>query len=238
MKMRCIMALCGAMAFVLAGCGSEIVESAVTETQVIDVNEPSAVERAESEAGAEFVDETALVLEKATSTAQTVVKKAPVKKSKGVASTYIFFIIVIAVSMVLSIYAILCMNDVLGITKTTSTVTVNLDKAVDNVDDAVDILADNGLIKCKNFCKFFANYRKAQVGPHVKNGYISKTYTYDAGIYYLNGKMGLEGMLVAFQGNNSTAETVTITFPEGYTVPEIVQKLADNENKYQVDIET
>ena len=41
--------------------------------------------------------------------------------------------------------------------------------------------------------------------------------------------MGLEGMLVAFQGNNSTAETVTITFPEGYTVPEIVQKLADNE---------
>lgn len=65
MKMRCILALCGAMAFVLAGCGSEIVESAVTETQVIDVNEPSAVERAESEAGAEFVDETALVLEKA-----------------------------------------------------------------------------------------------------------------------------------------------------------------------------
>ncbi|MDD6658584.1 MAG: endolytic transglycosylase MltG [Eubacteriales bacterium] len=166
---------------------------------------------------------------KAKSTAQTVVKKAPVRKSKGVASTYIFFIIVIAVSMVLSIYAILCINDVLGITKTTSTVTVNLDKAVDNVDDAVDILADNGLIKCKNFCKFFANYRKAQVGPHVKNGYISKTYTYDAGIYYLNGKMGLEGMLVAFQGNNSTAETVTITFPEGYTVPEIVQKLADNE---------
>lgn len=43
-KMRCILALCGTMAFVLAGCGSEIVESAVTETQVIDVNEPSAAE--------------------------------------------------------------------------------------------------------------------------------------------------------------------------------------------------
>ena len=58
MKMRCIMALCGTMAFVLAGCGSEIVESAVTETQVIDVNEPSAVEQAMEQQDVAFVDET------------------------------------------------------------------------------------------------------------------------------------------------------------------------------------
>ena len=58
MKMRCIMALCGAMAFVLAGCGNEIVESAVTETQVIDVNEPSAVEQAMEQQDVAFVNET------------------------------------------------------------------------------------------------------------------------------------------------------------------------------------
>ena len=58
MKMRCIMALCGAMAFVLAGCGSEVVESAVTETQVIDVNEPSAVEQAMEQQDVAFVNET------------------------------------------------------------------------------------------------------------------------------------------------------------------------------------
>ena len=58
MKMRCIMALCGAMAFVLAGCGSEVVESAVTEPQVIDVNEPSAVEQAMEQQDVAFVDET------------------------------------------------------------------------------------------------------------------------------------------------------------------------------------
>lgn len=63
MKMRCIMALCGAMAFVLAGCGSEIVESAVTETQVIDVNEPSAVEQAMESADYEFIDETQPLLD-------------------------------------------------------------------------------------------------------------------------------------------------------------------------------
>ena len=58
MKMRCILALCGTMAFVLAGCGSEIVESAVTETQVIDVNEPSAVEQAMEQQDVAFVNET------------------------------------------------------------------------------------------------------------------------------------------------------------------------------------
>ena len=40
----------------------------------------------------------------------------------------------------------------------------------------------------------------------------------------LTEKMGVEGMLVAFQGNNATAETVSLMFPEGTTVPEIVQK--------------
>lgn len=158
------------------------------------------------------------------------VKKRPVsRKGQSVTSTYVFFIVVIVLSMIISVYAVFCMNDVFGITKTTSTVTVNLDKSVDNVDDAIDVLADNGLIKCKNFCKLFAKYREKNVGPQVKNGYYNKDYKYDAGIYYLNGKMGVEGMLVAFQGNNATAETVSLMFPEGTTVPEIVQKLADNE---------
>ena len=156
-------------------------------------------------------------------------KRVPVKKGKGVTSTYVFFIVVIALSMLISVYAIFCMNDVFGITKTTSTVTVSLDKSIDNVDDAIDVLSDNGLIKCKNFCKLFAKYRERNIGPNIKNGYYNKDYKYDAGIYYLNGKMGVEGMLVAFQGNNATAETVSLMFPEGTTVPEIVQKLADNE---------
>lgn len=167
--------------------------------------------------------------EKVSSGASASVKKRPVKKSKGVTGTYMFFIVVIAVSMLLSIYAIFCMNDVLAITKTTSTVTVNVDKAIDNIDDAVDLLADNGLIKCKNFCKLFAKFREKQVGPQWRSGVYFKDYKYEAGVYYLNGKMGLEGMLLTMQGNTETAETVSIMFPEGYTVPEIIERLADNE---------
>ena len=78
------------------------------------------------------------------------------KKSKGVGSTYLFFIVVIAVSLVVSVYAIFCMNDVLAITKTKSSVTVSLTEEVKSSDEAINILADNGLIRCKNFCKIFA----------------------------------------------------------------------------------
>ena len=116
------------------------------------------------------------------------VKKTPPKKikSKGVASTYVFFIVVIVISMLLSIYAVMCLNDVLAITKTSSTVTVSFTESIEDTDEAVELLADNGLIKCKNFCKIFAKYREAYVGaPYVP------------GVYYLNGKMGLEGMLIA-----------------------------------------
>ncbi len=155
-----------------------------------------------------------------TSQSTAAVKKKPPKKKKGqsIAGTYLFFIIVIALSMALSVYAVLCMNDVLAITKTSSSVTVNVSETIDNTSDAVDLLADNGLIKCKNFCKLFAKYREVYVGA-----------PYEAGVYYLNGKMGLEGMLQTLHGNAKTAETVTLTFPEGFTVPEIVDRLVDNE---------
>lgn len=140
------------------------------------------------------------------------------KKSKGVGSTYLFFIVVIAVSLVVSVYAIFCMNDVLAITKTKSSVTVSLTEEVKSSDEAINILADNGLIRCKNFCKIFAKYRNRYVGG-----------PYEAGVYYLNGKMGLEGMLITLQGANFTDETVTVTFPEGYTTPQIIDKLVDND---------
>lgn len=145
-------------------------------------------------------------------------KRNPVKKSSSVRSTYIFFIVVIVVSMALSIYAVFCMNDVLAITKTKSSVTVSLQEEVDSTSDAIDILADKGLIKCKNFCKLFAKYREAYVGG-----------PYQPGVYYLNGKMGLEGMLMTLQGDSSTSETVTLMFPEGSTLPEIVDKLVEND---------
>lgn len=149
-------------------------------------------------------------------------KKKP-QKQNGVGSTYLFFIIVIVVSMVMSVYAIMCMNDVLAITKTKSSVTVSYTEQIENSNDAVNVLSDNGLIRCKNFCKFFVILRDSVIKSSRLGG------PYEAGVYYLNGKMGLEGMLITMQGKTNSKETIHLTFPEGYTVPEIINKLADND---------
>ena len=157
-------------------------------------------------------------------------RRAPkVQKGQSIAGTYIFFIVVIVVSMILSIYAVLCMNDVLAITKSSSSVTITLNEQLNDMNEAVDMLADNGLIKCKNFCKLFAKFRESQVGPQWRNGVYFEDKGYEAGVYYLNAKMGLEGMLQAMHGNNVTAETERIAFPEGLSTAEIVEKLVSHE---------
>lgn len=149
-------------------------------------------------------------------------KKKPAKKG-SVGSTYLFFIIVIAVSVVVSIYAIFCMNDILAITKTKSNVTVSYSQEIESSGEAIDMLHKKGLIKCKNFCKLFVKLRDSLISSSRLGG------PYEPGMYYLNGKMGLEGMLITLKGNTVSSETVTLTFPEGFTVPEIINKLADND---------
>lgn len=154
-------------------------------------------------------------------TADKVIAKQ--KKSGSVGSTYLFFIIVIIVSVVVSIYAILCMNDIFAITKTKSNVTVSYSQQLESSNDAINLLSEKGLIKCKNFCKLFVKLRDGFIKSNRLGG------PYEAGVYYLNGKMGLEGMLLTLQGDTATSETVTLAFPEGLTVPEIVNKLSDND---------
>ena len=141
-----------------------------------------------------------------------------VKSFGNVKNTYIFFIIVVVFSVALAVYAVFCMNDILAITKTRSSVTVTLNEEVDSSSEMINILHDYDLIQCKTFCKIFAKIRASKIGPE-----------YPAGVYYLNGKMGLEGMLMTLQGDTTTSETVRLTFPEGLTVPEIIDKLAENE---------
>lgn len=146
-----------------------------------------------------------------------------VKKQRGVGSTYMFFLIVGLISILVSIYAIFCLNDILAITKTQSNITVSCSQDIKDADEAIDILSKKGLIKCKNFCKFFVSFRDKFITSSHLGG------PYDAGVYYLNGKMGLEGMLFTLQGATKTDDVALLLFPEGYTVPEIIKKLDDND---------
>lgn len=135
---------------------------------------------------------------------------------------WVLIAVCIAAAALISTYAISCMNDILAIGRDSETVvTVNIPAQTDT-KGAIDILKENKLIKHKYFCRICAKALK-----YRDDNYLT-------GIYYLTESMGLENMLSSFKKPTVTGETVTLTFPEGYTVNQIAEKL----EKYEVCSQT
>ena len=135
---------------------------------------------------------------------------------------WVLITVCIAAAVLISTYAISCMNDILAIGRDSETVvTVNIPAQTDT-KGAIEILRDNKLIKHKYFCRICA-----KVLEYRDDNYLT-------GIYYLTESMGLENMLSSFKKPTVTGETVTLTFPEGYTVNQIAEKL----EKYEVCSQT
>lgn len=131
---------------------------------------------------------------------------------------WIIVLICIAASVLLSSYTISCMNDVFAIRRDSETVvTVNI-PAEAHTKDVLKILQDNDLIHHRHFCWVVSKVIKF------------KDDNYLTGVYYVTASMGFEKMLLTFKQPTTTGETVTLTFPEGFTVDQIVEKL----EKYKV----
>ena len=126
----------------------------------------------------------------------------------------VYFLIVAVTSTILCIYGIGCINDVLAIDKRDLSCEVTISAGATD-DDVIDILKENKLIKNKGFCKLFVKLF------HDDDKYISGSYT-------LNSDWGVEKMLSTMQVGNTTYETITLTFPEGYTIDQIAEKLESN----------
>ena len=126
----------------------------------------------------------------------------------------VYFLIVAVTSTILCIYGIGCINDVLAIDKRDHSCEVTVSAGATNAD-VIDILKENNLIKNKGFCKLFVKIF------HDDDKYVSGSYT-------LNSDWGVEKMLSTMQGGTNTYETITLTFPEGYTIDQIAEKLEAN----------
>jgi UPF0755 protein len=126
----------------------------------------------------------------------------------------VYFLIVAVTSTILCIYGIGCINDVLAIDKRDLSCEVTVSAGATDAD-VIDILKENNLIKNKGFCKLFVKIF------HDDDKYVSGSYT-------LNSDWGVEKMLSTMQGGTNTYETITLTFPEGYTIDQIAEKLEAN----------
>ncbi|MEG2396160.1 MAG: endolytic transglycosylase MltG [Oscillospiraceae bacterium] len=126
----------------------------------------------------------------------------------------------IVFAILISTYTISCANDILAINRKAGdpiSITIPNDA---KTKDILNILKDNKLISHKYFCGLVSSVM----------GYSDDKYL--AGIYTITPETGLgfEKMLTRFKSAQITGETVTLSFPEGYSVDQIAAKL----EKYEV----
>lgn len=127
----------------------------------------------------------------------------------------IYFAVLAVLIVIFSIWGMSCVNDILAMNRSSDAVTITINTQVDT-NDVMKMLKKNKLIHNKGFCKLFAKYR----------GFTDE---YQTGVFYLRPDMGVEEMLFTLKATSTSDETVTVTFPEGYSVYDIAEKLEKNE---------
>ncbi len=136
-------------------------------------------------------------------------------------SLAVILAIIAICSLIIISYTITGLNDILGIPNNDTIVEVTIDDE-DDTNSVIDTLDDYGLITNSSCCKLFAKVIK------IKNtGYTPGVYTFTA-------DTGLEKMLTKIKVSATTTETVKLTFPEGWTIDQIGEKL----EKYDVCTKT
>ncbi len=151
-------------------------------------------------------------------------KKENRKNSKAVntlSSLALSLAIIIFFSVVLCVYGIRCINDILALKTEDKTVEVTISDGMSD-GQVINILKKNDLINNRLFCKMFLKVIHITDDDYNGGNYVS-------GVYTLSPDMGLEKMLSTIQADFTQSETVTLTFPEGWTVDQIAQKLEANE---------
>lgn len=122
--------------------------------------------------------------------------------------------IIIFSSVLICIYGINCINDVLAINTDDVAIEVTISEKMSD-SEVINTLKDKDLIHNSLFCKIFVKL-------------LDKGGNYVSGVYTLNPNMGIENMLATMQADVTLSETVKLTFPEGWTVDQIAEKLEAN----------
>ncbi len=131
-------------------------------------------------------------------------------------SRILMLCVIVVVSVLCSIYAVSCINDVLALNRDgEELVEVQIEKDQD-YKSIIDTLGDAKLIKHEWFCKLITKFRKFD------------TKSYINGVYFLTADMGVEGMLTEMTETQSSNETVRLSFPEGWTIQQMFKRLEEN----------
>ncbi len=133
--------------------------------------------------------------------------------SKGIT---IYIGVLFVISICLSAFTMSLIGDILAFNRSDEVITITVGEDA-STNKIISQLDKEGLIKHGWFCKIFMGLTKSL---HE----ISGPPVYLSGVYYLTPDMGVEKMLLSCQ-EIKTADTVTVTIPEGFTIAQIAAKL-------------
>ncbi len=129
----------------------------------------------------------------------------------GTVKAIIYIVSVLVISVCLSLFIIFVGNDCFAFVKTDVDVTVSIDEG-GNLSDIADVLHDNGVIKYPGFFKMYVRLRNKDVDDYLSgNRVVNPTMSYDT-------------LIAAFKPS-SAREEVSVTFIEGSTTDEMIEKL-------------
>lgn len=137
---------------------------------------------------------------------------------------------VLVLTITFSVIGINCINDALALSVSDEEIEITVPDKI-TTSQAIDMFHEKGLVKVPWFCRMFASFRGYdEEGIYYYVNDEKKLQPYVGGTYYLSRSMGVEGMLNILLDNSASSEqTVSITFPEGYTIAQIVNRLEDYE---------
>ncbi|MBE6790804.1 MAG: endolytic transglycosylase MltG [Ruminococcaceae bacterium] len=155
-------------------------------------------------------------------------KRRMKKKNNNMQNSILAVIVVVVVfisAFLIRIPLMGCINDILAIDVSDTDFRVVLDKDMDAFE-VIDELAEKKLINNPMFCKLFAKIMSLDTKTDREGN--KKTIVFPAGTYFLNSSMGVEGMLNEIRTNGMESNTVKVTFPEGFNIEQIFEKLDES----------
>lgn len=162
--------------------------------------------------------------------------------AKGTLITCVCLIFIATLTTVVSSVAFGFINDILVIDDENKSysVVVEIPEGAD-YETIFDILTENGLVSQPLLTDFFLKFRHYdfqaayddETGELLYNddgSVMQEAVKYQPGVYYVYADSGIENILDSMLVNNNLNKgTVRLTFPEGFTVAEVFEKIEKNE---------
>jgi UPF0755 protein len=145
----------------------------------------------------------------------------PEKRPKSLGRTVAYTLIVLLFSLGIAVVLWFAADDVLALTKPDNVITITIQED-DTLEDVAQNLKDHGLVNYKYLFILYGKFSGA---------------SFSAGTFELNQLFDYHALCNGLASSSEVRKTVTLTFPEGYSMDQIFSMLEENQVCSVADLE-